>query len=141
MTFARPLSVVVAQVEPRASTKAMVEHVSRALEADPERVRGIFDTIGALVDSAVESASVGDAEKLGRLFDDNHRLLAELGLSTPGLEGACAAARDAGALGAKLTGAGGGGCMVALAPGRETAVRAALEPHASWVAATPLGGG
>jgi len=141
VSFARPLSVVVAQIEPRASTKAMVEQVSGALEREPRRVRGIFDEIGALVDDAVDAASAGDAEGLGRLFDDNHRLLGELGLSTPGLERGCELARNAGALGAKLTGAGGGGCMVALSPGCENAVRAALEAHASWVAATPLGGG
>ena len=44
----------------------------------------------------------------------NHQLLVELGVSTPGLDQACGWAIQAGALGAKLTGAGGGGCVIAL---------------------------
>ncbi|HWO11384.1 MAG TPA: hypothetical protein VNN80_17945, partial [Polyangiaceae bacterium] len=52
---------------------------------------------------------------LGALMDRNHRLLGELRVSTPALDAACDAARAAGALGAKLTGGGGGGCVVALA--------------------------
>ena len=54
----------------------------------------------------------------------NHNLLSTLLVSTERLEDLCAAARDAGALGAKLTGAGGGGCVIALAPGHEDAVLA-----------------
>lgn len=141
LALGRPLEAVVAQVEPRAPTSEMVARVGRALEADPVRVRAIFGRIAALVDEAVAAAEAGDDGRLGALLDANHGLLAELDLATPRLEAACAAARSAGALGAKLTGAGGGGCIVALAPGRQEEVRAALAPLASWVAVSPLGGG
>ena len=62
-------------------------------------------------------------------------------LSTENLERLCSAARDAGALGAKLTGAGGGGCMIALAPDLESAetIRATLAEHASWTAVASAG--
>ncbi|MCB9574858.1 MAG: hypothetical protein H6709_22525 [Kofleriaceae bacterium] len=63
--------------------------------------------------------------RLGALFDGAHAHLAALGLSTPALDALVADARGAGALGAKLTGAGGGGAVIALAPGREADVLAA----------------
>ena len=62
---------------------------------------------------------------LGAAMDEAHDHLAALGVSTPGLDALVAAARAAGALGAKLTGGGGGGAVIALAPGREDAVVAA----------------
>lgn len=81
----------------------------------------------------------GDVAELGRLMDFNHGLLSALGVSARTLESMVWAARDAGAYGAKLTGAGGGGCIVALddsegaktaldyTPGCETAFRAELD--------------
>ncbi len=72
------------------------------------------------VRAAIES---GDRDGLGELLDDNQMLLAELSLSTPAIDTLCASARSAGALGAKLTGAGGGGCVVALAESRVAAER------------------
>ncbi|ELZ42895.1 mevalonate kinase [Halorubrum saccharovorum DSM 1137] len=76
----------------------------------------------ALLEDAVpEGESGGDAEpspellsELGELMDFNHGLLAALGVSARSLDAMVWAARDAGAHGAKLTGAGGGGCIVAL---------------------------
>ena len=58
----------------------------------------------------------GSVAALGPLMDENHRLLSEIGVSTQLLDRACKVARDSGALGAKLTGGGGGGCVVALCP-------------------------
>ena len=55
-----------------------------------------------------------DYAQLGARMAENHRLLGRLGVSTPELDAACDLAQRAGALGAKLTGAGGGGCVVAL---------------------------
>jgi mevalonate kinase len=57
---------------------------------------------------------LGRHAELGELLDRNHRLVSELGISTPAIDDACAIARAAGALGAKLTGGGGGGCVIAL---------------------------
>jgi len=55
-----------------------------------------------------------DYNELGSLFDRNHELLRQIDVSTPALDRLVAEARRAGALGAKLTGAGGGGCIIAL---------------------------
>jgi mevalonate kinase len=137
----RPLPAVVAQVEPRTSTSEMVARVARALEAEPRRVGAVFEEIGGLVDEAVRRVEVDDLDSLGDLMDRNQGLLRDLGVSTPALDRACARAREAGAVGAKLTGAGGGGCMIALAPGCEDAVAAALEPLSTWVRRARLGEG
>jgi mevalonate kinase len=70
--------------------------------------------IGDIVRRGERALADGDVGELGRLMDFNHGLLEALGVSSRSLDGMVWAARDAGALGAKLTGAGGGGCIVAL---------------------------
>src|SRR5690606_15792122 len=67
--------------------------------------------IGALVEEA--QACLDDADTLGPLLDENHALLRQLGVSTPGLDDLTEFAREHGALGAKLSGAGGGGVALA----------------------------
>jgi len=71
-------------------------------------------SIGDLVGAGEAALRDGDVEELGRLMDFNHGLLSALGVSARSLDTMVWAAREAGALGAKLTGAGGGGCIVAL---------------------------
>jgi mevalonate kinase len=95
--------------------------------------------IGDLVRYGEGVLEAGDEAELGRLMNFNHGLLSALGVSSRSLESMVWAARDAGALGAKLTGAGGGGCIVALdetegaktaldyTPGCEEAFRAELD--------------
>jgi len=76
--------------------------------------------IGDLVRSGEAALAAGDLDELGELMDFNHGLLSALGVSSRSLDAMVWAARDAGALGAKLTGAGGGGCVVALDESEET---------------------
>jgi mevalonate kinase len=76
-----------------------------------------------LVRNAKLAIEAGDHAALGQLLDLNHTILSSLMLCTTKLEEMCQAARRAGALGAKMTGAGGGGCMFALAPKHDVAVR------------------
>jgi mevalonate kinase len=75
--------------------------------------------LGELAGEAATALGRGDVDGLGRTFDAAHGLLAGLRLSTPELETLVGAARAAGAVGAKLTGAGGGGAVIAIAPGHE----------------------
>lgn len=98
------------------STRSMVEAVARVRERRPEIVGRAFDAIGALVRDARLAIEAGDVRAVGRMLDLNQVLLSGLFVSTPEIEQLCAAARAAGALGAKLTGAGGGGSVVALVP-------------------------
>lgn len=102
-------------------TRTMVEHVARQLERRPEVVRKTFAAIGELVDGARVALAHRDDAALGKLMDLNQMLLAGLLVSTGEIERMCALARGAGALGAKLTGAGGGGSVVAVAASRAAA--------------------
>ncbi|AGB16341.1 mevalonate kinase [Halovivax ruber XH-70] len=77
-------------------------------------------SIGDIVRQGETALADGDVAELGRLMDFNHGLLSALGVSGRSLDSMVWAAREAGALGAKLTGAGGGGCIVALDPTPET---------------------
>jgi mevalonate kinase len=98
------------------STKSMVEAVARLKARRPEVVDKSFEGVRSLVSNARLAIEAGDRFALGRLMDLNQMLLGGLFVSTPEIERMCALARDAGALGAKLTGAGGGGSVVALVP-------------------------
>ncbi|MBK9032445.1 MAG: mevalonate kinase [Myxococcales bacterium] len=112
--------------EPR-STAAMVARVADARAADRAAADRRLARLGALADDASAWLTTGATAwpALGAAMDEAHAHLAALGVSTPGLDAMVAAARAAGALGAKLTGGGGGGAVIALAPGREDAVVAA----------------
>ncbi len=68
-----------------------------------------------------------NAERLGRMLTEHHRWLKALGVSTPKLDALVDAALQAGALGAKLNGSGGGGCFFAYAPGKQKEVAEAIE--------------
>lgn len=119
----RPIDVacevplVVAIAGPSASTRVMVEGVAELKRKKPELVDKAMAGILALVNAARGCLAAGDLRGLGRLMDLNQMLLAGLFVSTEAIERACAVARSAGALGAKLTGSGGGGAVIALAPG------------------------
>lgn len=110
----RPLVLALAVADPPASTREMVESVARLKARRPEVVERTLAGIRSLVKNAVLCLEAGDLTGFGSLMDYNQMLLSGLMLSTEGLERACFLARSAGALGAKLTGAGGGGCVVAL---------------------------
>lgn len=96
------------------STRSMVESVARIHERRPESTKKTFDAIHTLVKNARLAIEAGDRRAVGQLLDLNQMLLSGLFVSTPEIEQMCAAARAEGAFGAKLTGAGGGGCVVAL---------------------------
>jgi mevalonate kinase len=98
------------------STKSMVDAVARVRARHPEVVEQSFEAVCSLVHSARAAIEAGDRYALGRLLDLNQTLLGALFVSTPDIERMCVLARGAGALGAKLTGAGGGGSVVALVP-------------------------
>lgn len=110
----KPMTGIVCIVEPGARTIEMVELVKNNRKHDPESVDAIFEEIGNLTVDAGIALGTGDAHATGKLMQKNHDLLAKLGVSTPQLDKAVDLLLDRGALGAKLTGAGGGGAVVAL---------------------------
>jgi mevalonate kinase len=76
--------------------------------------------IGDLVRGGERALEAGEVERVGELMNFDHGLLSALGVSARSLVAMVWAAREAGASGAKLTGAGGGGCIVALDASEET---------------------
>lgn len=96
------------------NTSRMVEMVADLRKRQPDICEPILDAIGSVAVAAMHHMS--DAQQLGKLMNMNHALLEALGVGHPALSKLILASRDAGAYGAKLTGAGGGGCMVALCP-------------------------
>lgn len=97
------------------STRVQVAKVRSLKDKYPQIVEPMMHAGREIVLRAVEALKEGDMETLGELMNINHALLYGLGVSDESLEWLINAARKAGALGAKLTGAGGGGCMIALA--------------------------
>ena len=104
----KELSLVIGYSGVKASTTSLVKNLKPDFK--------IFDKIGEIVEEAKISLVNGDWEKSGELMNQNHKLLQDLGVSTEKLNKMCQAAITAGAYGAKLSGAGGGDCMIALVP-------------------------
>jgi mevalonate kinase len=96
------------------STSKMVELVSDLKKRHPTIVDPVLEAIEGVSMSAIHH--LNNPKELGRYMNMNHALLEVLGVGHPQLGRMVLAARSAGAFGAKITGAGGGGCMVALCP-------------------------
>jgi len=111
----RPLPFVIGNTRKKRSTRHMVEGVKELRDRNPEVVDPIIYTMAGLSQTGLDALLRRDTGKLGDLMNINHGLLTSIGVSTQELDDLVYAARREGALGAKLTGAGGGGCMIALA--------------------------
>ncbi|WP_280405655.1 mevalonate kinase [Nocardia brasiliensis] len=125
-----PLWWVIADTGAAANTADAVERVRDNHRRARGRTRTLLNEIQVLVVSLAADLQRGDRQRVGAELSECHRLLAELGVSTPALDRLVAAAVGAGALGAKLTGGGLGGCMIALTEPNTEAhnrVRTALE--------------
>ena len=119
--------IIVGNTRRQRSTKRLVDGVRRLKEAHPEVIETVIKGIGILTRQAKAYLERGQLVQLGELMNINHGLLEALGVSTLELSRLVHIARDAGAEGAKLTGAGGGGCMLALALKRYGEVLSALR--------------
>ncbi|MCL4507871.1 MAG: mevalonate kinase [Chloroflexi bacterium] len=110
-------------------TRVTVGDVRRGWEAEPGRYEQLFDQIGATVIAARDALQVDDWHALGAHMNANHALLQQLGVSCHELDHLCEAAQQAGALGAKMSGGGRGGNMIALADDEQQAeqLRVALR--------------
>ncbi len=119
----RKLTLVVGDSAQAGDTASTVASVGRQHLQNLARVEQIFDGMEAIVVNAKSALAAGELWRLGQLMVLNQKLLVGLMLSTTRLEEMCQAAEKAGALGAKLTGGGGGGCMIALCENAEQAQR------------------
>jgi mevalonate kinase len=124
---APPLPFVVGFDGGAGDTGALVASV-RECRAEYDFAADTVRAIGDLVRQGERALAAGDREELGRLMDFNHGLLSALGVSARSLDAMVWAAREAGAAGAKLTGAGGGGCIVAIDEGEATTTALEYTP-------------
>lgn len=154
-----PFQLLIADTGRPSPTRITVGDVRAAWQKEPARLEAIFQAIGGLVREAralladpglplvpgaegERGAAGGGLGRLGELLDINHAHLRELGVSSPELEALTAAARAAGALGAKLSGGGRGGNLIALvaASTADTVAAALLRAGAQRVLRTTVGG-
>ncbi len=142
MQVGQPFTLVIGDTGLVAPTHKVVGDVRRRWQVDPQRYEGYFDEIGAIARQArlaIEQELVG-VDVIGRLMDENQELLETIGVSSPELEQLIATARQAGALGAKLSGAGWGGNMIALTSPEDSAAvaQAVVEAGATGVIVTEV---
>jgi mevalonate kinase len=110
----KPFTIIIADTGISSPTKETVGDVRHAWQSDPLRYERLFAAIGSITQTARQSIEGGYPERLGPLMNENHELLQEMGVSSPELNHLVTAAKNAGALGAKLSGGGRGGNMIAL---------------------------
>lgn len=128
ITVPHPIPIIIGLTGVRSLTAATVGLVRTAWTKNPSRYDAVFEQMDAIALAGVHALERGDSEELGDLMNINHGLLNALQVSSPELEALVAIARRSGALGAKLTGGGGGGAMIAIAePDRTASVAAAMR--------------
>jgi mevalonate kinase len=137
----KPVEIVIGSTGKVANTKAMVEGVAERKKANPKKYDLLFKRAEELAMEGRKALEAGDLKKVGELMNENHTLLQGIEVSSKELDFLVDLARKLGAIGAKLTGGGGGGCMVALTPGKELQekVAKAIEKEGFQVLRTKIG--
>ena len=141
ISFGKPLRLVLANSGIASLTRDAVADVRSLARGAPARTGRVFDEIGNIVNEARDCIERGERDRLGALMTANHRLLQALTVSSPELDVLVDAALGAGALGAKLSGGGRGGNIIALV-GADAATglkRSLLEAGATRVMTTVAG--
>lgn len=114
LTIGKPFTLVIGDTGEAGITRVAVGDVRKLYDAHPQKIQPILDEIGAISQQAKIALIQGDTEALAPLMTRNHALLRDLTVSAPSLEKLIEVAMSAGALGAKLSGGGRGGNMIAL---------------------------
>jgi hydroxymethylglutaryl-CoA reductase len=127
LSVSKPIPLVIGISGKESLTAKSVGNVRNAWQRNPTLYEGIFDQIDQLTLQGVEAMQKHDLERLGDLMNICHGLLNALRVSSRELEELVQIAREHGALGAKLTGGGGGGSIIALCPQNRDKVMAAMR--------------
>lgn len=115
LSVAQPFTLVIGDTGLPGSTGRVVGEVRQAHANDPQGYDLLFEAAGDIARQARHAIESGGLDALGPLMDENQTLLVKMGVSSPQLDALVRTAHSAGALGAKLSGAGRGGNMIALA--------------------------
>jgi len=110
------LPIIIGYTGIKADTTTLVKMVKEKLDKESGKINRIFDEITEIVNLAKIEIENSDWEKVGELMNLNQELLRKIDVSSKELESLISASLSAGAYGAKLSGAGGGDCMIAIAP-------------------------
>ena len=140
LQVAKPFTIIIADTGIPAPTKESVGDVRKLWEKNPKKMSALFAAIGSIVRTARQSIEGGHPERLGPLMNENQRILQEMSVSSPELNFLTEASLNAGAFGAKLSGGGRGGNMIALSK-KENApavAEALLEAGAKTVIVTEV---
>jgi len=122
------LPLVVGYSGTKADTPFYIRKVAEAFKSKKKEMEDIFKAMQVLVERAKKGLLTHNLATVGTCMSENQKLLEKLGVSTPKLERMIKFAIDAGAYGTKLSGAGGGDCMIALvSPEKRTAVEKAIK--------------
>jgi mevalonate kinase len=141
MRLDRPIEIVMGNTGIVSDTSTVVGGVRERREKEPEKYAQLFKNAEQLVLDARKRLEAYDLGSVGALMNENHALLQQIGVSCDELDSLVTLARDKGAIGAKMTGTGKGGYMVALTPGLETQERVAraIEAKGFQVLRTTIG--
>jgi mevalonate kinase len=141
LSIREPVEVIIGNTGIVANTKAMVAGVAERKEQNPEKYDALFRQAEELAHKGRKALEAFDLKQVGELMNENHRLLQEIEVSCKELDYLVELARKEGAFGAKMTGGGGGGCMLALTPGKELRekVACAMENEGFEVLRTKIG--
>lgn len=121
----KPPMILVCDSGVHRSTKILVGSVVKRSGMEREGFRAHLEEVSDISAGVVKAMKSEDTVELGSLMNRNHELLRQIGVSTPMLDHLVEEARRVGALGAKLTGAGGGGCIIALCEGKASSLKVA----------------
>lgn len=120
----------------KGQTRDTVEALRKKRDLNPHAVDAMLEQLGKIAISAQDDLELGQPLEIGLKMSRAHKILAQLGVSTPLLDELVSAACKSGALGAKLTGGGGGGCVIALAQNYDNALKVALALERAGAAKT-----
>ena len=141
ITVPNPVEIVIGNTGKVANTKMAVSGVKERKEQNPTKYQEIFDRAENITYLAKQALEESDHKEVGKLMNENHKLLQQIEVSTRELDFLVNVARENGALGAKLTGGGLGGNMLALTPGRDLQdqVATAIEKEGFQTIKTVIG--
>ena len=141
LNIREPVEIIIGNTGIVADTKEMVAGVAARKKNNPEKYNPLFKQAEDVAFTARKALEEYDLKKVGKLMNENHHLLRKIEVSCKELDHLVTIAREQGAFGAKITGGGGGGCMVALTPREELqeAVATAMEKEGFKVLRTKIG--